>query len=379
MKAKVTAIRSSDGVAFSIGDKVQRNGHKQVDIIKGFNLDSRGNVVASFGPEIDKTYYENLGCNINIIEHYTELDYEILSFSKKDDIYTVRENGRLLMDRFENKGINADSTATHWTEAVEKGYQIYSVKRLSDGEVFTVGDRICNTNSFEKTSQGYVTIKKIDLTDLGLRIMHDTGYRNTNRGWNEISHYKKPLFTTDYEILTVTAKEEHPNIPVERVLKKWLNINMDHFNIHSVKRLSDGEVFTVGDKVTFSTKYPNFNIEKIIYDEKEKTIELRGNSLFCSLLQSNVQKVKKPIFTTEDGVDIFKGDIIFVVHESFRIEKFSALNSARYHKKFSTKEAAEEYVLMNKPCLSINDVLQCIPKLSNRLLTTLEELTKSKL
>lgn len=29
----------------------------------------------------------------------------------------------------------------------------------------------------------------------------------------------------------------------------------------------------------------------------------------------------------------------------------------KLHKHFSTKEKAEEYIIMNKPCLSINDVL----------------------
>ena len=84
------------------------------------------------------------------------------------------------------------------------------------------------------------------------------------------------------------------------------------------------------------------------------------------------------MFTTEDGVDIFEGDKYFELALNFKpsfreaiyeeitrpnifydygiSEKRKKLNdNGRYY--FSTKEAAEEHIIMNKPCLSINDVM----------------------
>jgi len=74
---------------------------------------------------------------------------------------------------------------------------------------------------------------------------------------------------------------------------------------------------------------------------------------------------KEKLFCTEDGVDIFEGDVywknngwlnvkIFIAHNKMKVSDFNI------DKKFSTKEAAEEYVLMNKPCLSINNVLNLL-------------------
>ena len=74
-------------------------------------------------------------------------------------------------------------------------------------------------------------------------------------------------------------------------------------------------------------------------------------------------KVKQPLFKTEDGVDIFKGDEYFYTTDLFvcvksKAEKYSTtgIASTGIWKDFSTKEKAEEYILMNKPCLSLNEV-----------------------
>ncbi len=88
--------------------------------------------------------------------------------------------------------------------------------------------------------------------------------------------------------------------------------------------------------------------------------------------------IEKPLFTTEDGVNIYEGDKYFQLAISFNpnfreaiYEEIARPNitysynckegreqlnkNGRYY--FSTKEAAEEYILMNRPCLSVNDLL----------------------
>lgn len=71
-------------------------------------------------------------------------------------------------------------------------------------------------------------------------------------------------------------------------------------------------------------------------------------------------KQPKPSFTTVDGVDIFKGDMYFLVEPNFYISKIKSW-ADDYSKSdtsvtFSTKEAAELYIIENKPCLSLKDL-----------------------
>jgi hypothetical protein len=103
------------------------------------------------------------------------------------------------------------------------------------------------------------------------------------------------------------------------------------------------------------------------------------------LFLNNVEKVKQPLFTTEDGVDIFKGDKTYYVFNDLTPEcnsgfkckwkvrggfyqNYQVNQGNEYYKVFSTKEKAEEYILLNKPCLSINDILSCRGELSRSFL-----------
>jgi hypothetical protein len=69
-------------------------------------------------------------------------------------------------------------------------------------------------------------------------------------------------------------------------------------------------------------------------------------------------KVKK-LFTSKDGVEIYDGDTYYAVYNDFEYLKQEAIlnfNLDNAVLRFSTKEAAEEYILMNKPCLTIEEI-----------------------
>ena len=94
--------------------------------------------------------------------------------------------------------------------------------------------------------------------------------------------------------------------------------------------------------------------------------------------------IDKPLFTTEDGVDIYEGDRIYCIFSDFSIGFTGKLNFKPTTLCFSSKERAEEYILMNKPCLSINDVNNCYDSphgspIHNKLVDKLKQLVKSKL
>jgi len=181
--------------------------------------------------------------------------------------------------------------------------------------------------------------------------------------------------------------------------------------IHSVKRLLDGEVFTIGDNVKNANHTSNI-LEIFIKDDK-----LLYSTKFtnCANILTNCNKIKQPLFITEDGYDIFEGDSVYILNfeykvvtyipfcpnlpllDNYRVFKnldnlnkytsyttaegniiregqvFYIYNNVKFKceetsyghfknekydgKRFKTKEEVEQIILMNKPCLSLNDLL----------------------
>ena len=75
------------------------------------------------------------------------------------------------------------------------------------------------------------------------------------------------------------------------------------------------------------------------------------------------EEIRQPILTTEDGINIFQGDSYYYVNKNNFYIDFVDLADKRFDSKkeglldFKHKENVEEYVLMNKPVLSLNDLL----------------------
>jgi hypothetical protein len=138
-----------------------------------------------------------------------------------------------------------------------------------------------------------------------------------------------------------------------------------NFEIYSVKRLFDGKVFIINDKLDgFDISCgTNSNISSFRIENNELKVGVREIGVVS--LKSCKHK-KQPLFTTEDGVDIFKGDNYFSINKKYWLvespENTCKLNYETYHinsHNFSTKEKAEEYILYNKPCVSLNDIIKC--------------------
>lgn len=74
-----------------------------------------------------------------------------------------------------------------------------------------------------------------------------------------------------------------------------------------------------------------------------------------------LEKIKQPLFTTTDGKDIYDNDLYWTVDSLFTIWYSGAASEIfdsgknKSCKYFSTEEAAKEYIVMNKLCLSVND------------------------
>ena len=215
----------------------------------------------------------------------------------------------------------------------------------------TKGDRICGYKYIDE----YWEVYKKDVTSYP-------------EFWEEVKE-------KDYEILSWYFGDMN--------ITKEPDGSAREYHIHSIKRLSDGEVFTMGDETNFGKiKSINLGTHKFYinyYGEKSATKLYRsgdehkilivfdkpGPISFEPQYLSNVKKARKFILTTEDGVDLYEGDVALRVltKSSWPIEGITIykewwdrqpiLTDWKY---FSTKQAAEDYVL-NKPVFSRKDLL----------------------
>ena len=162
------------------------------------------------------------------------------------------------------------------------------------------------------------------------------------------------------------------------------------YHIHSIKRLSDGMIFSIGDKF-----YPNKDeaitgtiidtIIKFELIENNALLRIQGDN-FCRNID-NIVKYKELLFVTEDNVEIFKGDEYCCLYTNYTIGSMLTTNNASGKftgiKRFSTKEAANKYIEENKPMYSKIDILSVLDYTTKKLLnynyTKFLEIFKEKL
>jgi hypothetical protein len=255
-----------------------------------------------------------------------------------------------------------------WQEVIEKDYEILisrvvpqeilSVKRLSDGEVFTIGDRAKTI-----TSKGKHTVTQ-------LRIRQKCTGRDGKGGWNYDGidriwidweddcggnwlESTEKVIEKDYEILSYLKKGSTTCTTTKR--RSGENHD-EYWTIHKIKRLSDGEVFTVGDLIktpyTDCTRITGFKNP----ERNEYFIEIPTGLTRLLFLE----KAKNPIFLTHDGEDIFEGDKVWHVNKdalyhSFLIPVSGTKFFSDINAYFLTQEAALDYIEKNKVLFTTED------------------------
>jgi len=198
------------------------------------------------------------------------------------------------------------------------------------------------------------------------------------------TEFWKEVVEKDYEILYVFLEYGGLGVVING---KHNGILAEEYKIQSIRRLFDGEIFTIGDRIEDDehSVIQEFelidNILKVwcvnpAYSCPRKP-QSNGSITGCGnmfyYLLKDIEHFKKPLFKTEDGVEIdlkSQEQFYFIPKNNFNINSIMICNywcnenckKGEIPKQFknlyfSTKEKAEEYVLMNKPCLSINDVL----------------------
>ena len=186
-------------------------------------------------------------------------------------------------------------------------------------------------------------------------------------GTDSWSEYWEEVVEKDYEILK--------SCPIEGT-------------IISVKRLSDGEIFTLGDKIKVYQHGSTKTIDSIdLYgntSSMKEGIWLRYSTGSCHM--THVIKQKQQIYLTLNGKDIFKGDTVWYVNkENFYHDYIKAYPEVKFNSEirayFLTQEEAKEYIIENKPALSIKEFWEITTMSgSNRVKSiVLKELAKKRL
>lgn len=159
------------------------------------------------------------------------------------------------------------------------------------------------------------------------------------------------LDLTDPSTPIRTIKDPHHNYKVEDF------INNPKYVIYSVKRLTDKEVFSIGDEI-YSIRNPHKNKIKI---ESIKLInEVQIYLEHCPL--EFAHHVKQLLFTTEDNKPIYKGTTYVIVElPSYKIRKSIGMDGAMEHINqlyFSTEDSAKEYIIHKKQLFSLDEIIE---------------------
>jgi len=149
--------------------------------------------------------------------------------------------------------------------------------------------------------------------------------------------------------------------------KSWIR---SRTKINSVRRLSDNTVFSEGDKVgwgihkSYETTLLGFEIQdgRLKFNDSKRPQHLKWAD-FLNVVDLHKklppkEEVKPLLFTTEDGVDITDPkQVVYGIDDEFNLLWGHAVTGGVSGRRFSTKEAAEQYIIDNKPCLSRNEVM----------------------
>lgn len=131
--------------------------------------------------------------------------------------------------------------------------------------------------------------------------------------------------------------------------------------IKSVRRLSDGEVFSVGELIGVSQM--TLVRFEIIKGGLYAYCAPAGKLPIFELKKAPIPEPKKPLFTTEDGRPAYKGDVVYLLcFESWSLTQVVAAHSPlvgheKEYKYFSTEKSAIEFIVMNRAVFSLKDIM----------------------
>lgn len=209
---------------------------------------------------------------------------------------------------------------------------------------------------------------------------HLTEFVNMKKREKRSPEYEVLSYRSKLTDLIISVAAHQPDQPISPL-----------YAIHSVRRLSDGEVFELGKNVQHVDGHYSAVITEFYLPSDE-----RGEMWFyCDGQKDTVKNLNnftnlptpKPLFTTEDGVDLFSiSDTVYGVcpkgtWETRELGLLLEPNKTNW-KWFAIPYNRDRYVLLNKPTLSVSDVMDLYQNHSENFetfLSAVSEAAKAKL
>jgi len=181
------------------------------------------------------------------------------------------------------------------------------------------------------------------------------------------SQFKYP-FLTDY-LSSLNSKEDKPTQPSNELkppiglMPRWLWIEKRIEDIDSaIERYKD-----CFKKIPQEWIDERYDLKKSQSPAEDKPSPSVNDNLHVENFDDNLSKTppivkdKEVLLITDDGVEIKdKHQIIYHVTDDFKITPRHAVTGGFPGRNFSSPEAAEQYIVNNKPCLSLLEVLQFV-------------------
>ena len=191
--------------------------------------------------------------------------------------------------------------------------------------------------------------------------------------------YWEEVFEPTYQIISYVAKDCDIVIIKQSEYPSSLDgLPNDYWKIHSVKRLSDGEIFTIGDKAKTINSNGRHTVTRFKIRQRCTGTDSNGKYTYDGIdaiwidwerdcggnwLEST-EKIEQPIPITEDGVQVYSYDSVqhWVINGDYEYAIGLCKPNAdllrdqpETYKVFSTEAAAKEYVTKNTPLLITED------------------------
>jgi hypothetical protein len=203
---------------------------------------------------------------------------------------------------------------------------------------------------------------------------------------NDCKHHPEffeEIIQKQYEILFYHCKSLGHTLKASQFTDTQFGGNSE-WSIYSIRRLNDSEVFSIGDVLvdTFNKSQGSFTLKEIEF-ESAPCDKGTGKLSFVHTHQilgkyiplERLQKAKPVLFVTEDGVSVVENDNVhWVINGKYAYELRiceahikSSLLERDVYKIFSSFEKAQDFILMNKPILSIKDLLDLAKECNDNL------------
>jgi hypothetical protein len=177
----------------------------------------------------------------------------------------------------------------------------------------------------------------------------------------------------EWEIVEYSFKPLLGKISREPIIgpnsKYWQQAQQDSedYAIHSVRRLSDGAIWSPDDKYKLTTESRVCTIKGFSLSDNGNVLRIHtedGYMIADAPYWQGMIKLPAPILVTQDGKEIYEGDEFWGIRdwrvlEGGRADKYDK-NLDKATPTFSTREAAEEWLTNNRPVLSLNDVKEWV-------------------